>query len=57
MNDHITLYELNLPEIPEFQVDNREVIWANFESPEKALNRDLFPVVEQYLIKKLEQQK
>ncbi len=55
MNDHITLYEINLSEVPEFQVDNREVIWANFEEPEEALKRDLFPAVQEYLRNKVGQ--
>ncbi len=53
MTDYIIVYEVNLSELPDFKVDNREVIWANFEEPGKALKRDLFPTVRKYLKNKV----
>lgn len=49
MNDHITLYEIYFSDIPSFQCDNREVIWAGFKKPEEVLKMDLFPMVRNYL--------
>jgi len=53
MNDHITLYELNFTDFPEFQCDNQEVIWADFKKPGEILGMDLFPLVRIYLSNKL----
>jgi len=54
MHDHISLYELHLDKTPEFNIDNREVIWGKFMPPEKVLEMDLFPVVHSYILNKLE---
>jgi len=54
MVDHIHLYEVNLLDIPNFQTDNREVVWAGFEDPKIIIKKDLFPVVRYYLNKKIE---
>ncbi len=54
MHDHINLYELHLDKTPEFTIDNREVIWGKFITPEKVLEMDLFPVVHNYLLNKVE---
>jgi len=52
MHDHIHLFELKLEKIPEFVVDNREVVWGDFIEPEEAIKWELFPVVRDYLINK-----
>lgn len=52
MNDSITLFELNLEDTPWFQVDNREVVKADFITPDSALKMKLFPVVRDYLTSK-----
>lgn len=57
MHDHINLYELHLDKTPEFNIDNREVIWGEFIPPEKVLEMDLFPVVRNYLLNKVESAK
>jgi 8-oxo-dGTP diphosphatase len=41
--DHVAIFELVVPERPHVKVDNREVVAAEFVSPEEALRRDLFP--------------
>ncbi len=57
MQDHINLYELHLDKTPEFKIDNREVICGEFIEPEKALEMDLFPVIRDYLLNKVECEK
>ena len=47
--DHINLFELELPELPEFQLDNREVSWGAVSRPEQALALNLFPTLRIYL--------
>ncbi len=54
MHDHINLYELYLKKVPQFNIDNREVIWGEFITLEEALEMDLFPVVHDYLLNKTE---
>lgn len=49
MQDNISLYELCLDEIPEFSIDRREVVEADFKTIGEALKMDLFPVVREYL--------
>ena len=47
--DHINLFELELPDLPEFQLDNREVSWGAVSHPEQALKLNLFPTLRIYL--------
>lgn len=47
--DHINLFELELPALPEFQLDNREVSWGAISRPEQALELNLFPTLRIYL--------
>ncbi len=47
--DHINLFELELPAIPRFQLDNREVNWARVCTSEQALDLNLFPALRTYL--------
>lgn len=53
MQDNIILYEIILSEYVNYKCDNREVIWAAFEEPNKVLNKPLFPVVRSYLSNKV----
>ena len=41
--DHVVIFELNVQERPEVSVDNREVISAQWVTPQEALSRQLFP--------------
>lgn len=47
--DHAHFYELRRPETPGFRVDGREVVWAGFLAPRRALERGVVDVVRQYL--------
>ena len=50
--DFINIYEMEITPSTSFYVDNREVIWGEFLTPEKALSIDLFPPIRDYLEKK-----
>ncbi len=50
--DTVTLFEVEFPARPAFHPDRREVAWADFRTPEAALQNDLFPVVERYLMER-----
>lgn len=41
--DHVVIFELFVDERPAIQVDNREVVRAEWLTPEEALSRNLFP--------------
>jgi len=51
--EHVEIFELDIPDRPHVEVDNREVIEAKFFSPKKALELELFEplrrVIEQRL--------
>ncbi len=47
--DHFALFEIRFTSEPPLQVDNREVIWAGFMTPEEALHLNLFPSTERYI--------
>ena len=42
-SDHVVIFQLEVDEEPNIQVDNREVVRAEWLLPEQALERDLFP--------------
>ena len=48
-HDHVTLCEVELDERPTVQVDNREVVWAGFLSPQEILAKPIVPHLVQYL--------
>ncbi len=48
-HDHVEIFEIELLESPQIRVDNREVIAADFFTPEAALKLDLFPPLRQYI--------
>jgi len=47
-HDHISFFEINLDQKPQFQVDNREVVHAQFMTVEEAGQLPLSPVVIHY---------
>ncbi len=47
--DFLTIVELEVDQRPEIHVDNREVIWAGWKSPEQVLRMDVVPHVVDYL--------
>jgi len=47
--DHAHFFELHCGAVPELRVDRREVIWANFLTPEDAIARGVVGVVRRYL--------
>lgn len=47
--DKVTIVEVEVDEPPRFDVDNREVVWAGFESPEQVLRRPIVPHLAEYL--------
>lgn len=47
--DHAHIFELHCAEEPALRVDGREVVWAAFLLPERALERPLVNVVRSYL--------
>ena len=47
--DHINVYEIQLSHLPDIQLDNREVSWGQFCSPEQARHIELFPALRSYL--------
>jgi 8-oxo-dGTP pyrophosphatase MutT (NUDIX family) len=50
--DHVSIFELNLSEIPAIALDGREVIGAVFMNPESALAEPLVPFIATYLRRK-----
>jgi 8-oxo-dGTP pyrophosphatase MutT (NUDIX family) len=48
-HDKVTIVEVEVDEPPHLDVDNREVVWAGFESPEQVLRRPIVPHLEDYL--------
>jgi ADP-ribose pyrophosphatase YjhB (NUDIX family) len=42
-------FELEISNLPNISVDNREVVWARFTAPDKALLLELNPLVRSYL--------
>jgi 8-oxo-dGTP diphosphatase len=47
--DTLDIYELELEEAPNVQVDDREVVRAEFHTPMEALNLRVVPHLEEYL--------
>lgn len=51
--DNGHFFELNCSAAPPIKIDNREVIWAEFMFPEKAIALNLNPLVRLYLSDRL----
>jgi 8-oxo-dGTP pyrophosphatase MutT (NUDIX family) len=47
--DTLDIYELEIDEAPRVQVDDREVVRAEFHTPEEALDLSIVPHLEEYL--------
>ncbi|MEX1369136.1 MAG: NUDIX hydrolase [Nannocystaceae bacterium] len=47
--DRVTIVEIEVSDPPRFHVDNREVVWAGFESPQQVLRRPIVPHLAEYL--------
>jgi ADP-ribose pyrophosphatase YjhB (NUDIX family) len=47
--DHVVIFDLFLDEAPRVKVDNREVVAAEFVTPEQALERRLFPPLRRHV--------
>jgi 8-oxo-dGTP diphosphatase len=48
-DDEVTIVELEIEERPEFQVDNREIVWAGWKTLSEALALPLVPHLRDYL--------
>jgi 8-oxo-dGTP diphosphatase len=46
--DKVTIVEVEVDEPPRFDVDNREVVWAGFETPAQVLRRPIVPHLAEY---------
>jgi len=49
--DRVSLFEIEMDAEPAIRIDNREVIRADFRTPEQALKEDLFPILRDHLVK------
>jgi len=47
--DKVTIVEVDVDQPPVFEVDNREVVWASFETPDAILRRPIVPHLQDYL--------
>jgi 8-oxo-dGTP diphosphatase len=47
--DTLDIYEAELEGPPEVRIDNREVVWAGFETPERARAMPIVPHLAEYL--------
>ena len=52
--DHVVIFDLELDDPPRVQVDNREVVAAEFLTKQEALERDLFPPLRRHIEQRLE---
>ena len=51
-HDVVYFWEVELADKPTVKVDQREVIWASFMDKDTALNMEISPVVQRYLLEK-----
>jgi 8-oxo-dGTP pyrophosphatase MutT (NUDIX family) len=51
--EHIEIFELETNELPDIQVDNREVVAASFYSPEQALTLTVFPPLREVIARRV----
>ncbi len=47
--DHVVIFQLDVDQRPEVQIDNREVVMAEFLTPAEALRRRLFPPLRRHI--------
>ncbi len=50
--DTVDIYQVELDALPELHVDEREVIWAGWNTPAEALQLELLPYLRDYLGKR-----
>ena len=50
--DTLDIFELKLNASPSIKIDRREVVWAEFKTPEEALELTLVPHLDEYLAKR-----
>jgi len=53
--DTLDIYELEVEDEPKVLVDEREVVRAEFHTPDEALNMQIVPHLEEYLARRLGQ--
>jgi len=51
--DTLDIYELEVDDAPNVQVDNREVVRAEFYTPDEALGMEIVPHLEEYLSQRI----
>ena len=51
--DTLDIYELEMEDAPEVRVDHREVVRAEFCTPEEALGMEIVPHLEEYLARRI----
>jgi 8-oxo-dGTP pyrophosphatase MutT (NUDIX family) len=51
--DTLDIYELEVDEAPSIQVDDREVVRAEFHRPDDALGMEIVPHLEEYLARRI----
>ena len=53
--DTLDIYELDVEDEPKVEIDQREVVRAEFHTPDEALNMQIVPHLEEYLARRLGQ--
>jgi len=53
--DTLDIYELDVEDEPKVEIDEREVVRAEFHTPDEALNMQIVPHLEEYLARRLGQ--
>jgi len=51
--DTLDIYELEMDDAPNVQVDNREVVRAEFYTPDEALGMEIVPHLDEYLSQRI----
>ena len=54
--DTLDIYELEMDAAPNVQVDNREVVRAEFHTPDEVLGMEIVPHLEEYLSRRIERE-
>ena len=50
--DTLDIFEIELDAEPTIQIDNREVVWAEFKTPQELSEMNLVPHLDEYLAKR-----
>lgn len=51
-NDTVTIVELDVEHRPNIAIDNREVVWAGFRTPQDVLALPIVPHLREYLLER-----